>query len=934
MRKPGRREWTAGDTVRVKVRFAGPVQYTPPDKPQNRDEVFVDERRGTPTIRLLLGDHERRGLRRTARYERGSGTDALTFEYAVGAGDGRVSAVEVEADSLARNGATIRNEDGYDVELHHVDVLWYSPLALLVRDAAAREGGTLKFAMELARASKAPVTVDYETADGTATAGEDYTAKRGTVTFAPGRTRKTVAVPVLRDEEAEDAETVVLRLSNARAGGSKAPVEVTVAQAEGTIEDVAPEAASGGLTARFARAPAEHDGKAFTLRIAFSETIRMSGRRLRSDVVSVAGGRATKARAVNGRKDRWDLTVRPASLADVTVTLAAGAACDSPAAVCTADGKALSHTLSTTVRGPVTVSVADARAREGEDETIDFAVSLSRAASGRVSVTWATADGTARAGSDYTRASGKLRFAPGETEKTISVPVLDDAHDEGAETMRLRLTAASGAAIADGVATGTIENSDPMPHAWLSRFGRTLAGQVVDALGRRMEGGGAGTHVRVGGMRFDASGAFVEAGDEDEPRLATDTIGWTDPADASSGMTGRELLLGSSFALGAGGADGTPAWTGWGRFATHGFEADVDGTRMDGHVTTGFVGADMARDGWLAGIALSYSTGDGDFSLIEGDDEGSVENSLTALYPYAKLGLGKKVDVWGLAGLGSGDLTLTLNADADRATDERYTTDIDMRMGALGVRGEVVSPKAPGGFAVNVKSDAFWVRMDSDAIASEDGNLHASQTDASRVRLVLEGSRAVELDEGTLTPSLKLGLRHDGGDAETGTGLEAGAGLRYAAGALTIGAQVRTLVAHEASGYEEWGVSGSVRLDPGASGRGLSLKLAPVWGAPSSGVEHLWSARDAGGLVGTEDFEAGRRLEAELGYGIALSGTKGLLTPYTALSWRQGGARTHRTGARWQLARAAAVDLEWTHEPGTGAKPPANALMLRTQVRW
>ncbi len=152
--------------------------------------------------------------------------------------------------------------------------------------------------------------------------------------------------------------------------------------------------------------------------------------------------------------------------------------------------------------------------------------------------------------------------------------------------------------------------------------------------------------------------------------------------------------------------------------------------------------------------------------------------------------------------------------------------------------------------------------------------------------------------------------------------------------AFTIGAQVRTLLTHEDSGYEEWGVSGSVRLDPGASGRGLSLKLAPVFGAPSSGVEHLWSARDAGGLVGTQDFEAERRLEAELGYGIALSGTRGLLIPYTALSWRQGGARTHRTGARWQLARAAALGLEWTHEPGTGAKPPANALMLRTAVRW
>ena len=233
--------WTAGDTVLVKVRFAGPVQYTPPDQPQNRDEVFVDERRGTPTIRLRLGEAPNPRLPRTARYERGSGTDTLTFEYAVTAGDGRVSAVEAVADSLARNGATIRNEDGYDAELNHVDVLWYSWLALRVRHATAREGEPLRFTMELARASLAPVTVDYETADGTATAGEDYTAKRGTVTFTPGRTRRTVEVPVLRDGKAEGVETMVLRLSNARSEGSEVPVEMKVSEARGAIENVAPE---------------------------------------------------------------------------------------------------------------------------------------------------------------------------------------------------------------------------------------------------------------------------------------------------------------------------------------------------------------------------------------------------------------------------------------------------------------------------------------------------------------------------------------------------------------------------------------------------------------------------------------------------------------------------------------------------------------------
>ena len=148
-------------------------------------------------------------------------------------------------------------------------------------------------------------------------------------------------------------------------------------------------------------------------------------------------------------------------------------------------------------------------------------MSLSRAASGPVTVAYRTADGTATAGSDYTRASGKLRFAPGETEKTISVPVLDDAHDEGEETMRLRLSAASGAAIADGVATGTIENSDPIPHAWLARFGRTVAGHVTDAIADRLTGpAGGGSHVTLGGRRLSLDGHAPNGPDATGPEAA------------------------------------------------------------------------------------------------------------------------------------------------------------------------------------------------------------------------------------------------------------------------------------------------------------------------------------------------------------------------------------------------------------------------------
>ena len=202
---------------------------------------------------------------------------------------------------------------------------------------------------------------------------------------------------------------------------------------------------------------------------------------------------------------------------------------------------------------------------------------------------------------------------------------------------------------------------------------------------------------------------------------------------------------------------------------------------------------------------------------------------------------------------------------------------------------------------------------------------------------MLEAGRSFALGEGAvLTPALELGLRHDGGDAETGTGVEVGGRIRYtdAGSGLTVEANARTLVAHEDSGYREWGAGGSVRLDPGASGRGLSLSLAPVWGTPSSGVDRLWSARDAAGLVRDEEFEAERRLEGEIGYGFGAPRGLGLVTPYAGLSLA-GGGRAWRLGARWNVAPDVTFGLEGTRrESGNDDEPPQHGLMLRGVLRW
>ena len=708
------------------------------------------------------------------------------------------------------------------------------------------------------------------------------------------------------------------------------------------------------LTASFIDMPAEHDEEnAFRFRIAFSERVGwMNGRRLRENVVAVAGGRATSASRVNRRRDLWQVTVEPDSLADVTVTLSAGAACRTPAAVCTSDGRALSNTISATVRGPVALSVADARAEEGADETIDFAVSLSRAASGTVEVSYATADGTATAGEDYTRSGGTLSFDPGETEKTVRVPVLDDAVDEGEETFTLRLTNASGAVVADGEAIGTIENSDPLQKMWLSRFGRTVAGQVVDAVTGRLSGPTGGSRVTLGGQSIDLSslsadsadarrslaGALGAAEDDDPlagpgPLEAARAGSWDNPETGGTvrSLTGRELLLGSSFHLAAGG----PGFAAWGRMAVDGFDAKAPAekgeVRLDGEVTTGVLGADAQWERWLAGLAFSVSSAEGAFDQ-PGVDSGTVESTLTSVNPYVRYEASDRLSAWGLLGYGTGDMTMTQAATQQRA--ETVTrTDLSMRLGAAGARGVLLEANETGGIDLALRGDAFLVQMESERAA----NTVETKAEASRLRLVLEGGRSFALGPGAvLTPALELGLRHDGGDAETGTGVELGGRIRYTdtASGLTVEANARTLIAHEDSGYEEWGAGGSVHIDPGASGRGLSLSLSPVWGTQSSGVDRLWSARDAAGLAPDGEFEAERRLEGELGYGFGAFGGRGLVTPYAGLGLAEAGDRTWRAGARWSLAPTLAMSLDGTRREPANDDAPEHGVQFGFTLRW
>ena len=101
-----------------------------------------------------------------------------------------------------------------------------------------------------------------------------------------------------------------------------------------------------------------------------------------------------------------------------------------------------------------------ATVQEAEGAVLEFSVTLSRASSRTVTVDYATSDGTAVAGSDYTHTSGKLTFNAGQTSQTVQVTVLTDQEDESEETLTLTLSNPSQATLDDATGTGAIENGE------------------------------------------------------------------------------------------------------------------------------------------------------------------------------------------------------------------------------------------------------------------------------------------------------------------------------------------------------------------------------------------------------------------------------------------------------------------------------------------
>ena len=621
--------------------------------------------------------------------------------------------------------------------------------------------------------------------------------------------------------------------------------------------------------------------------------------------------------------------------------------------------------------GDAELSAADARAPAGSAALV-FTVSLDRARDVPVRVDYTTEDGSARSGEDYTAVSGTLTIEAGGLEARVEVTVLPVLHLTGERALTLALSNARNALIADGEATGTIVRESELPEAWLARFGRTASDHAAQAIARRLEAGHRQAQVTVAGRRLDGlsveglvSGALPSGGllrgvgdpasavEDMARRLAAPALAASGASGAGPGVPGvspgasggapggfgqessrdagqalrravlpdfgfrlpgaEEALLGSSFYVegGAQAAEGGGTWAAWGDVAATRFEGDANGLALDGDVVTGTLGLDRQWRALLVGIALSRSSGEGAY----GTGAGTIASTLTSVHPYAQIRLADRAQLWGAAGWGRGGLEITPESGT------ALEADLTNRMGALGGRAVLAGA---GALEIALRSDLLWTETSSDESAA----LAEAVGTASRGRLMLEGTGRIQGLGGVVRPRIEGGVRYDGGDAETGRGFEVGGGLGWARGSLMLEASGRVLVAHADESYEEWGYSGSLVYAPGADGLGLQMRVGSTAGAMGGGVQSLWTAENASGLVraGHGGMPLAQRFDAEVGYGL---GGGALWYPYFVAD----DSGLTRLGLELTSADVLGVGLEFGRREGVD-QAPEDVMLLRGELRF
>ncbi|MEA3207915.1 MAG: hypothetical protein QOE70_972 [Chthoniobacter sp.] len=340
----------------------------------------------------------------------------------------------------------------------------------------AENGGAVQLRVTRSAAATVAASVEYftlpmsATSTGVATPGADFEAVSGTLTFTAGESFKTISVPIKTDTIAEPNEIFAIGLKNPQGAtlGAAATARVVIESAPtnnsgilafaatefrvienagvAEIAVVRKEGSTGEVSVTFSTADAPTSEHAATADVDYTST---------TGTLTFAAGETRKTFTVPILDDT---ATEGAEILSLTLSAPTGGASlqanAAKAALVIADDDQPAGTLA--------FAATELRVREGA-EGITLIVARKDGAAGEVSVSYATADGTAKAGSDYTATAGTLTFAAGQLSRAITIPIRDDSSNEGAETFTVTLRAPTGGAVLGTPATATVTIIDHEP---------------------------------------------------------------------------------------------------------------------------------------------------------------------------------------------------------------------------------------------------------------------------------------------------------------------------------------------------------------------------------------------------------------------------------------------------------------------------------------
>ena len=215
--------------------------------------------------------------------------------------------------------------------------------------------------------------------------------------------------------------------------------------------------------------------------------------------------------------------------------------------------------------------------------------------------------------------------------------------------------------------------------------------------------------------------------------------------------------------------------------------------------------------------------------------------------------------IWATAGGGRGSAE-----NARLLYGRQEESDLGLRLGLVEVRRQLAT--VGPGVELQLRGDASWARLTT---AAGDELIDGLEVDVRQLRVGIDVSRPVRTAGGTLVePFGEVHARHDGGSGQTGAGLEVAGGLRVTRGVFRVEGMGRLLALHAADGYREHGAAVTLSVGDGARQPGLTLSLAPRWGAPATASDALWQDQlfhqRAAGTPGARRDERGARYARRL----------------------------------------------------------------------